>query len=95
VSGRCRPCSKPRVRYAILGTAPLFLSGCQRAPSVDILGSFFPIWFFCLALGIVLAVIAHLVFVRAGIEAELGPRALVYPSLSLLFSFLIWLIFFH
>ena len=73
----------------------LFLSGCQRAPSVDILGSFFPIWIFCITLGIILAVIAWRVFIKVGIEDNLGPRALVYPSLSLLFAFLIWLIFFR
>lgn len=73
----------------------LALDGCQRAPSVDILGSFFPIWIFCVALGILLTVIAWRVFVRVGIEDSLGPRVLVYPSLSALFAFLIWLIFFH
>jgi len=27
----------------------LFLIGCSRAPSFDILGSFFPAWLLCLA----------------------------------------------
>lgn len=85
---------KSLVQLLVLMTL-LALDGCQRAPSVDILGSFFPIWIFCIALGIVLTIVAWRVFVRVGIEDSLGPRALVYPSLSLLFSFLIWLIFFR
>jgi YtcA family len=73
----------------------VFLAGCQRAPSVDILGSFFPIWIFCIALGTVLAVVARHVFIRINLDAELGPGILIYPSLAALFAFTIWLIFFR
>jgi hypothetical protein len=83
-----------RIRRILL-LFTLLSTSCQRAPSVDILGSFFPIWLFCIAFGIVLTVVAWRVFVKVGIEDNLGPRALVYPSLSLLFAFLIWLIFFR
>lgn len=73
----------------------LVLAGCERAPSVDVLGSFFPIWIVCIVLGILLTVLMREVFVRVKIEGDLGPRALIYPSLSVLFAFVIWLIFFH
>jgi YtcA family len=73
----------------------LLLAGCQRAPSVDILGSFFPIWIFCIALGAILAVAARQLFIQINLDAELGPGILIYPSLAALFAFLIWLIFFR
>jgi hypothetical protein len=78
-----------------LYTSLFFQVGCQRAPSVDILGSFFPIWIFCIALGAILAVVARQVFIRINLNAELGPGILIYPSLAALFAFTIWLIFFR
>jgi YtcA family len=84
---------KPIVLIAV--SALSFLVGCQRAPSVDILGSFFPIWIFCIALGAILAVAARQLFIRIDLDAELGPGILIYPSLAALFAFTIWLIFFR
>jgi hypothetical protein len=85
----------PLLRKSILYASLLLLSGCQRAPSVDILGSFFPIWIFCIVLGAILAVAARQVFIRVGLDTELGPGILIYPSLAALFAFTIWLIFFR
>ena len=67
----------------------------EHAPSVDIAGSFFPVWMFCLLAGVVLTVAARLVLVRAGIEEALGPRLIVYPCMVTLFACGIWLIFFQ
>ena len=69
--------------------------GCGRAPSVDIIGSFFPVWMLCLAIAIVLACIVRLVLLRYQFESEIGPVALFYPSVVILFSCLLWLIFFR
>ena len=68
------------------------LSGCNRAPSFDIAGSFFPAWLVCLFLGILLAVFARWLLLRQKI-AMVFP-ILVYPSLAALFTFLLWLVFF-
>ncbi|MBV8551365.1 MAG: hypothetical protein JOY54_08700 [Acidobacteriaceae bacterium] len=70
-------------------------SACQRAPDIDILGSFFPIWLVCIVIGIMLTVIARMIFLRIDIESEIGPRLLVYPSMALLIAFSTWLIFFR
>ena len=75
-------------------TICLLCTGCGRAPSVDIIGSFFPVWMVCLAIAIVLASIVRLVLVRYKFESEIGPVALFYPALVILFSCLLWLIFF-
>lgn len=70
-------------------------SSCERAPSVDILGSFFPIWIFCIAIGIFLTVLARQVFVHLKIDSELGPVIVIYPCLTAFFAFTTWLIFFR
>ena len=72
----------------------LFVSGCSRAPSFNILGSFFPAWILCGILGILLTVAARLFLVRIKFEQELSPLILVYPCLTAFFTFTLWLVFF-
>lgn len=69
-------------------------AGCSRAPSLNVLGSFFPAWILCGILGIVLTVVARQLFVRANFEKQLSPLILVYPCLAAFFTFSIWLVFF-
>jgi hypothetical protein len=71
------------------------LTGCARAPSVDILGSFFPIWMVCLTVAVIVAFFARKVLVRSKLESHVGPVALFYPSLVVLLSCLLWLTFFR
>ena len=73
----------------------LLCAGCGRAPSVDIIGSFFPVWMVCLTIAIVLASILRLVLLRYQFESEIGPVALFYPSVVIFLSCLLWLIFFR
>jgi len=73
----------------------LLCAGCGRAPSVDIIGSFFPVWMVCLTIAIVLACILRLVLLRYQFESEIGPVALFYPSVVILLSCLLWLILFR
>ena len=76
----------------LLLVAPL-LSGCSRAPSVEVLGSFFPAWLVCFIVAIVLAALARLALLRLRVKAALP--LLVYPSLAALFTFVLWLLFFY
>jgi len=76
----------------LLLVAPL-LSSCSRAPSVDVLGSFFPAWMVCFIAAIVLTALARLALLRLRLKPALP--LLVYPSLAALFTFLLWLIFFY
>ena len=76
----------------LLLVAPL-LAGCSRAPSVDVLGSFFPAWLVCFIVAIVLTALVRLELLRLRVKAALP--ILVYPSLAALFTFLLWLIFFY
>lgn len=80
------------VRVAGLGLA-LLVTACE--PDFDIDGAFFPAWSVCMAAGAVLSIFAHFAFVRARIDAALGPPVLVYPSLYLLLTLLTWIVFFR
>jgi len=73
----------------------LLCTGCGRAPSVDIIGSFFPVWMVCLAIAVVVACLLRVVLLRLQFESEIGPVALFYPSVVILISCLLWLIFFR
>ena len=77
----------------LLGMLPL--AGCQQAPSFNILGSFFPAWLICLALGILLAVGTRFLLLAVHLEDALSPPIVMYPCLAALFTFGLWLLFFH
>jgi len=77
-------------RFAIL----LSLPGCGVAPSVNVLGSFFPAWLICIVIGVVLTILTLQVFAAMKIASHLGPTALVYPCLAALWIFATWLIVF-
>ena len=80
------------MRFSLLLIA-LICTGCSRAPSFDILGSFFPAWLICLALGLLLTVAARWLFLRA--RVVLALPVLTYPSLTALFTFALWLAWFR
>ena len=84
-----------RIAAIAASTASVLLTtGCSRAPSFNILGSFFPAWILCGVVGILLAVAVRILFVRLNFEQELSPLIVVYPCLVAFFTFLIWLLFF-
>ena len=82
-----------------LGVLPLVsmlaLAGCQQAPSFNILGSFFPAWLICLILGILLATGTRFVLQALHLEEALSPPIVMYPCLTALFTFGLWLLVFH
>lgn len=67
----------------------------EHAPSIDIAGSFFPVWMLCLLGAVILTTGARFLLIRAGLESELGPRIVIYPSLLTLFACGIWLLLFQ
>lgn len=75
-----------------LALPSLLLASCARAPSFDVLGSFFPAWLVCLIIAILFTVFARWLFLRLGLT--LAPPILIYPSLTALLAFALWLIFF-
>ena len=71
--------------------AALMFAGCSHAPTYDVMGSLFPAWLVCIALGTVLTVLAR--WLLRNRVALLFP-VLAYPCLAAVFIFAIWLIFF-
>ena len=79
----------------VVATLSSVLVGCARAPSIDILGSFFPVWMVCLSVAVILTFFARQLVVRCRLESHVGPVALFYPSVVVLFCCALWLIFFR
>jgi phosphate/sulfate permease len=79
---------------AAIAPACLAAAGCSRAPTFNILGSFFPAWILCGLIGIVVAAIIRVLFVRWNFEKELTPLLLVYPCLAAFITFTCWLLFY-
>lgn len=70
----------------------LLLVGCSRAPSVDVMGSFFPAWLVCLVSAIGFAAAVRLGLTRFQIKVAIP--ILFSPSLTVIFAFVLWLLFF-
>src|SRR5260370_32599300 len=91
------PMLRRAIGVAVAAASPaatLPLTGCSRAPSFNLLGSFFPAWILCGVIGILLAVAVRLFFVRIKLEQQLKPLIVVYPCLAAFFTFTLWLLFF-
>lgn len=72
----------------------LALIGCQYAPNISILGSFFPAWLVCIVIGIVLASASRWLLVQMKLASHIKWTIVVYPCLALFFACTLWLIFF-
>ena len=82
-----------RISRAGLLIAATLCTSCRRAPSFDILGSFFPAWLICLASGLLLTFGARWLLLR--VRVVLSVPLLTYPSLTALFTLGLWLTFFR
>ncbi len=91
--------NSPSLRHTIGGCvaapATLLMDGCSRAPTFNVLGSFFPAWIVCGVIGILLAIAVRLFFVRIKLEQQLKPLIVVYTCLAAFFTFTLWLLFFR
>ena len=80
---------------ACLALAPVVaLTGCERAPSFSIAGSFFPDWILCCLVGILMAVGAYRLFVGLKMEGNVQPAILIYPCIALSSAVTLWLAIF-
>ena len=64
------------------------------APSINILGSFFPAWLISIAIGLILTAIVHWVLAATNTAHYLRPAGLAYTSLAFLLIFATWLVLF-
>jgi hypothetical protein len=84
-----RLCSAPMSRIGLGGAQS---PDAMHCPSLNVFGTFFPSWMLCAILGICAAAVAHKLFGLVRIRAELKPPLLVYSSVALTVTFLIWLV---
>jgi hypothetical protein len=85
-------CTVPRASIALAGT--MLAAGCERAPTFNIFGSFFPAWLVCMCIGIVFAVASNRVLIYFKLELQIAWPIVVYPCIALFFACMLWLIFF-
>ena len=81
-------------RRSVSLAAGIFLTGCSRNPNVEIVGSYFPGWMICLVLGVALTAAAHALLRRLRAHRAIGHPALIYPSILVLFTCVLWLCLF-
>ena len=69
-------------------------ASCSRAPSIEVIGSFFPAWMFCIIASLIITGLIRLELARRGLEQKLNPLVVFYPSLAVTISCMLWLILF-
>ena len=72
----------------------LTLAGCTGAPSIDVVGSYFPSWMLCGLVGITGAICLRQVIVILGLENDLVLPFITHISVALAATLGIWLIWF-
>ena len=88
VRARARPL-RHRWGGLLAGGFALLAAGCD--PIVSIEGSFFPAWLVCMVAGIALTALLRKLFAVTRIEPHLGPLLLIYPSLWIATTLVLWL----
>ena len=70
------------------------VAGCSTAPTMDLLGSYFPGWMLCAVLGVAAAVIIRQILAVAGINDYVVAPLLTYAGLAVAATLLAWLFWF-
>ena len=82
----------PLVFWRVAITLPV--GACSYSPTMDLLGSYFPAWMLCAALGIVAAIIIRQVLAVTGISDYVVAPLLTYAGLAVSATLLAWLLWF-
>jgi len=69
-------------------------SGCSGGPSIYCIGTFFPVWMLCILAALAVTGLIRIGLTRLGVEHKLGPLIVLYPSLMVAISCLLWLVFY-
>src|ERR1700759_663013 len=73
-------------------SACLTLSGCNGAPSRNILGSYFPSWMVCALFGLAVAGIVRAILKTTGVLHELPVPFVVLLAVGCAATFALWLL---
>lgn len=78
---------------AAIVLSTLAFTACD--PIVSIAGANFPSWMFCMLVGAVLTALARPLLLLSGLEPNVGPLTIFYPSLIAMLAMTVWVIFFN
>ena len=81
-----------RVRLGKTTSLMGLLSGCDGAPSRNILGSYFPSWMVCALVGIAIAIAIRAMLKASGLLVELPVPVVVMLAIACAGTFASWLI---
>ena len=81
-------CLRPTHRAGLA----LTVGGCSAAPSQNILGSFFPAWVLCGAIGVATAVACRIVLAALKLDQYIVLPALTYLGVAVAVASLVWLV---
>ncbi|HET6554202.1 MAG TPA: YtcA family lipoprotein [Dyella sp.] len=72
------------------------LAGCATAPSISVLGAFFPDWLFCIVGAVVVTGLVHKTLRARGLlrQPDEWTLPLAYFALTITLALIGWLIFF-
>ena len=73
----------------------LSCAGCNGAPAIDVLGSFFPAWMVCIIAAVALAFVVRYFLLKYQLESEVGHLAIFYPCVVVFLACGLWLLFFR
>jgi hypothetical protein len=65
-----------------------------HCPSLNIFGAFFPAWMLCAIIGVLAAITAYELLSSSRFHGDLRPALLLYPSVGLVVTFSLWLLFY-
>ena len=87
-----RRCGAPRAFWRTAIALPV--AACSYAPTMDLLGSYFPAWMLCAVFGIVAAIVIRQILAVVGINDYVIAPLLTYAGLALSATVLAWLLWF-
>jgi uncharacterized integral membrane protein len=67
----------------------------HRSPTIDILGSYFPAWMICIVSGLTLTLVSRWIVRTYHLEGYASPAPLIYTCLTLIYTFVTWIIFYQ
>lgn len=83
-----------RVRNSLLSLPLVLTVGCAHNPSLNILGSYFPGWIFCIFVASLFTVAVRFLLRRLQLEYQFAPLIIIYPSLAVFVCLALWLLLF-
>jgi len=75
----------------------VLLGGCSTAPSINVLGAYFPDWMFCIVGALIASGLVHALLRAAGLLRMSGGSTLplAYSAMTVSLALLGWLTFFN